>query len=389
MPRFLTLCVALFGVANCAQAVEPMKTAASPFMANPSPATQAAFASQVITAGLDTPWGMAWLPNGDVLITEKGGNIRLVRGGVLAREPVGLVPSVAVIGQGGLMDVAVDPDFTSTGFVFFSYATGSAEANVTRVARARFDGKSFSDWVDIWGNPRTKQGGQHFGSRIAFLPDKTMLVSIGDGGNPPARLDGDLIRKKAQDRAFAFGKILRMDRDGRPPSDNPFATEAGVAAFVWTYGHRNIQGLTVDPATGRVFATEHGARGGDELNHIVKGGNFGWPLVTYSKEYSGPEITTERSRPGMVDPLLVWQASSAPSGLAFSNGGLVSGSLVGRNAQWVGLNAEQKVGDLRVLSIGARVRDIKTGPDGILYGLTDERGSAGRFLKFVPNIPPK
>lgn len=348
----------------------------------------------LVVEGLEHPWGLAFLPDGRMLVTERPGRVRIIADGKLS-EPLAGVPAVAAVGQGGLLDIVLDPDFAATGHVFFTLAEGTREANRTVVARAAFDGAGFTNWTTLWANPREKQGGQHFGARLLFLPDKTMLVSIGDGGNPPASLDGENIRNKAQDKAFAFGKLLRMDRDGKAPSDNPFAGEGGEAAFVWSLGHRNVQGLARDGETGAVFVNEHGALGGDELNRIEAGANYGWPLVTWSREYTGPEISSERMRAGFVDPVLVWQDATAPSGLAVYRGAafpqfagnIFSGGLMGQDVRRIVLNADGTVASEDAIRIGARVRDVREGPDGFLYVLTDERGSSGRLFRISPATP--
>jgi glucose/arabinose dehydrogenase len=228
---------------------------------------------------------------------------------------------------------------------------------------------------------QAKEGTQHFGSRIVWLSDNTMLVAIGDGGNPPVQLDGDLIRKQAQNLRSQLGKIVRLNDDGSIPSNNPFVKTAHANPSVWSYGHRNTQGLTFDAATGRIWQTEHGARGGDEVNLVKAGKNYGWPLVTYSREYFGPEISSERSRPGMEDPKLVWTPSIAPSGLAFYNGdrfpawkgNLFAGGLVSKDVRRITLDGAGNVVSQQSIDIGQRVRDVRQGPDGLLYVLTDEQ----------------
>jgi glucose/arabinose dehydrogenase len=241
----------------------------------------------------------------------------------------------------------------------------------------------------IFRGADTKSDGQHFGSRLLWLPDGTLLMSVGDGGNPPISFAGEVIRRQAQSLKTHFGKILRLTDDGRPAPKNPFAGEPGARPEIWTLGHRNVQGLALDPATGRVWANEHGSRGGDELNLIEGGANFGWPEVTYSMEYWGPAIAQLSQRPGIADPKVVWTPSKAPSGLAFYSGDrypgwkgdLFSGALKFGQVRRIDLDGTRVLGEEK-LTIGARVRDVRQGPDGWLYVLTDEEN--GRLLRILP-----
>ncbi|MEM8543196.1 MAG: PQQ-dependent sugar dehydrogenase [Cyanobacteria bacterium P01_H01_bin.119] len=344
----------------------------------------------IVAEGLEHPWGMVWLPDGAILITERPGRVRLLQDGNLNPNPIGGVPNVFNQNQGGLMDISLHPQFEENQWVYFTYAEGSASANQTRVARARFDGTQLSDWVVIFTVNRAKQGGQHFGSRITWLPDDTMLVSIGDGGNPPIELEGELIRNQAQELASHLGKIIRLNDDGSVPADNPFVDTVGAEPAVWSYGHRNIQGLMVDPETGQAWATEHGSRGGDEFNRVEPGENYGWPVVTHSREYSGGEISSERSRPGMVDPLIVWTPAIAPSGLLVYRGDrfpqwqgdLFAGGLVSQDVRHIEVDDSEAVINQSSISIGQRVRDVREGPDGLIYVLTDEPN--GRLVRLDP-----
>jgi glucose/arabinose dehydrogenase len=214
-----------------------------------------------VAENLEHPWGLAWLPEGDLLITERSGRLRIVRDGVLDSTPIPGVPDIFAQGQGGLLDVAVHPRFAENRLVYFTYSQGNTSANRTQIARATFDGNALSDWQVIFEVSQTKARGQHFGARLAWLPDGTLLASIGDGGNPPVSLEGEFIRQQAQNLGSHLGKVIRINDDGSIPPDNPFANDAEAAPEVWSYGHRNIQGLAVDTATGQVWATEHGARG--------------------------------------------------------------------------------------------------------------------------------
>ncbi len=356
-------------------------------------ATAKSFKKTTILEGLERPWSIAWLPDGAMLITERLGRLRIVRNGVLDPQPIPGIPEVLAFGQGGLMDVSLHPNFRENRLIYLTYSHGSQQVNRTRVARATFDGNALQNLEVIFEVLPAKTGGQHFGSRIVWLPDNTMLVAIGDGGNPPIQLGGDLIRKQAQKLNSHLGKIVRLNDDGSVPSDNPFVTSANADPAVWSYGHRNIQGLTFDTANNRLWSTEHGARGGDELNLVEAGKNYGWPTVTHSREYTGGEISQERSRPGMVDPKVVWTPAIAPSGLAFYTGeqfpgwkgDLFAGGLVSRDVRRIDLDSEGNVVSQESIPIGQRVRDVRQSPDGMLYILTDEQN--GQLLRLEPAQP--
>lgn len=357
----------------------------------PPPAERSGWKMTVVASGIPKPWGMAWLPDGRILVTEKAGRLSVIeRDGTYRPGAISGAPAVLDMGQGGFMDVALHPDFSTNRLVFFTFTTGSRDSNRTAVARGVLSGNQLTNLRTIWQVSQAKGGGQHFGARILFLPDKTMLVSIGDGGNPPARSGNRLTRDFVQDLGSHFGKVVRIDEEGRAPRDNPFISRQGALADIWSYGHRNIQGMARDPESGRIYANDHGARGGDELNLLEAGQNHGWPLATHSVEYSGQVISPNRSLPGMVDPLIAWTPSPAPSGLAFYTGDkfpgwrgdLFSGGLAGRDVRRVDLDAQGRVLGQTRLEIGRRVRDVRQGPDGFLYLLTDEGN--GELIRIEP-----
>lgn len=346
---------------------------------------------EVWIEGLEHPWGLAFLPDGSALVTERPGRLRVIRDGALLDAPVTGVPEVFAQNQGGLLDVIAHPRFAENQLVYLTYAHGTAEANTTRVARARFTGAALENLEVIFESNQPKPAAGHFGSRLAFLPDGSLLVSIGDGGNPPTMLDGAFIREKAQDPASHWGKIIRLNDDGSAPAESPFA---GSAIGVWSIGHRNIQGLAVDAARNAVWATEHGSLGGDELNRVQAGDNHGWPLVSLTRDYVTAEPVGEATRrAGMVDPVLLWDTATAPSGLvvyagaAFPQwqGDLFSGSLVSLDVRRIDLDDAGRVIGETALRVGQRVREVEVGPDGFVYVLTDEK--AGRVLRFVPAAP--
>jgi aldose sugar dehydrogenase len=343
-----------------------------------------------IIKNLEHPWSLTWLPDGSQLITERPGRLRIVRNGKLDPTPIAGVPPVLAVGQGGLMDVSLHPRFAQNRLIYLTYSHGTEQSNRTRLARATFDGKVLRNLQVIFEVDPVKTGTQHFGSRILWLPDNTMLIAIGDGGNPPLQLNGDLIRKQAQNRRAHLGKIVRLNDDGSIPTNNPFATDKDAYPAIWSYGHRNIQGVTFDPMTKRVWVTEHGSKGGDELNLVEAGKNYGWPIVTHSREYTGGEISSQRSRPGLVDPKWVWTPAIAPSGLVMYRGdrvpawqgNLFAGGLVSQDVRRIELDATGKVVNQQLIPIGQRVRDVRQGPDGLLYILTDQQ--AGQLIRLEP-----
>ncbi|MBP0034633.1 MAG: PQQ-dependent sugar dehydrogenase [Roseofilum sp. Belize BBD 4] len=364
----------------------PAQSQAEMVSANPNPD----FQSVTVVDNLEHPWGLTWLPDGSILITERSGQLRIVRDGFLDPTPIAGVPEVFAQNQGGLLDIALHPGFAENRLVYFTYAHGTSSANRTRIARATFDGSSLSNWQVIFEVSQTKPRGQHFGSRLLWLPDGTLLASIGDGGNPPVELEGQFIRQQAQNLGSHLGKIIRINDDGSIPSDNPFVNDADAAPEVWSYGHRNIQGLAFDAIANRVWVTEHGARGGDEVNWVEAGDNYGWPVATHSREYSGGLISPETSLPGMVDPKVIWTPSIAPSGLAVYGGtlfpewqgNLFAGGLVSQDIRRIELDESGNVLNEESIAIGQRVRDVREGPDGMLYVLTD--ASNGRLIRLEP-----
>ncbi len=372
MKKFLSVCgIALTGLVLAQQAM-PFKTT-------------------TVLRGLENPWGMAWLPNNEMLITERPGRLRLVKNDKLEPNPIRGLPSVLAVGQGGLMDVAVHPKFAQNRLIYFSYSHGTSNANRTRVARGVFDGSSLSDVKVVFEVTQNKAGGQHFGSRLVFLPDTTLLIATGDGGNPPASLENGFIRLQAQNLTSRLGKISRINDDGSIPKDNPFVGNKNADDVLYSYGHRNIQGMVYDPINKRIWATEHGAKGGDEVNLIEAGKNFGWPLASHSNEYFGPPVSQNKSLPGMLDPKLIWTPSIAPSGLTVYNGSkfaawkgnLFAGALAGTAIHRLEVGADGEITKEQVFKMPMRIRDVRSGIDGFLYVLTDE--NSGQLLRLTPN----
>ncbi len=368
------------------------RTPSGPVTPSGSAPAAAGWRAASVVEGLEHPWAIAWLPSGEALITERPGRLRLLRDGALVATPLQAIPDLVADNQAGLMDVSPHPRFAENRLVYFTYASGTRDANHTRLARGRLaaDGSVLQELEVIHAVSPSKPRLQHFGSRLLWLPDETLLLALGDGGNPPVKIERQLAREQAQILTSQLGKILRLRDDGTAPSDNPFVGRTDADPLVWSYGHRNIQGLARDPASGRIWANEHGSRGGDELNLLAPGANFGWPRATYSIEYTFGTISRHTSLPGMVDPLVVWTPAQAPSGLAFYTGDafpawrgdLFSGGLKSREVRRIDLDAEGRVVAQESIPIGARVRDVRQGPDGFLYVLTDEK--AGRLLRIEP-----
>lgn len=359
--------------------------------ATPLTSTHSGLKQNTLLSNLDRPWGMTWIAEEKMLITERSGRLIAVSLQDQSTQNVTGLPSVFASGQGGLLDVAVHPNFQSNRWVYFSYAKGDRNQNRTTVARAKLQNNQLTQWTELFSVADPKPGTQHFGSRLLWLPDGTLLISIGDGGNPPLTFAGGLIRNQAQTLATHFGKVIRINDDGSIPSDNPRFNQPNVQPEIWTYGHRNIQGLAIDPLTQQVWSTEHGARGGDELNLMTSGQNYGWPLVSFSREYQVDRLVApSTTRAGFVDPQLVWTPSIAPSGLAVYrgelypgwDGHLFAGALVNQSVVRLVVNQESDIVQQEEIKIGQRVRDVKQGPDGYLYVLTDS--AAGRLVKLEP-----
>ena len=334
-----------------------------------------------VAEGLRNPWGLAFLPEGGMLVTERPGRLRLVDGEGRLSRPLAGVPEVFSRGQGGLLDVALDPDFSQNRLVYLSYAEPGAGGGGTAVGRGRLAGDRLEDFQVIFRQVPKADTGVHFGSRLVFSRDGTLFVTLGERGQ----------RDRAQDPSVHRGQVIRIRPDGRVPEDNPFVGRAGYRPEIWSYGHRNPQGAALHPETGRLWTVEHGARGGDEINLPVPGKNYGWPVISYGRHYSGLAIGEGTSKPGMEQPVYYWDPSIAPSGLAFVTsdrfpawrGSLLVGALRGQMLVRLELEGETVVKEERLLEkIGERIRDVRQGPDGFIYLLTDN--SRGRVLRVEP-----
>ena len=341
---------------------------------------------ETVARGLDHPWSLAFLPDGRMRVTERAGRLRLIEPGPDGRaqlrpEAVGGVPAVLAQGQAGLFDVVVDPAFAVNGRVMLSFAHGRPEANHLRVVRARFDGRQLREVQPVFTSQPAKAETQHFGGRMAWLADGTLLLGMGDG---------NVERTDAQRLHTHLGKMLRIKSDGSVPTDNPFLTRPDARPEIYTLGHRNPQGVVV--VDGVPYAHEHGSRGGDELNRIEPGANYGWPLTTGGIDYTYARITPYRTLAGIQPPLVEWTPSIAPAGMAWYDGALFPAwrgslfvsALKERSVRRVPL-AKGAPGPQEVLfqEIGERIRDVRAGPEGAIYLLTDSAN--GRVLRVVPS----
>jgi glucose/arabinose dehydrogenase len=369
--RVALLLPLLFAGAAACQDAEPAK-----------PDGETAVEITTVAEGLEHPWSLAFLPDGRMLVTERPGRLRYVTADGSVSEPIAGVPAVFAEGQGGLLDVVLDPDFAANSTIYFSYAEAAADGtNGTAVARARLDGQQLDDVKVIFRQQPKFSSRHHFGSRLVFAADGKLFVTLGERNSE---------RDLAQDLGTHLGKIVRITTDGAAPGDNPFIGREGALPEIWSYGHRNIQGAALHPGTGKLWTHEHGPRGGDEINVSEPGRNYGWPVITYGREYHGPAIGEGSRKEGMEDPLHYWVPSIGPSGMVFHSGRgqpgwkgqLFVGALPAKQLVRLEIGDDGKVKSEERIAIGSRVRDVREGPDGALYLVTDE--DAGQVLRVVP-----
>ncbi|HEY9214314.1 MAG TPA: PQQ-dependent sugar dehydrogenase [Ancylobacter sp.] len=353
-----------------------------------APSSAGPLGVETIATGLENPWSLAFLPDGRMLVTERPGRLRIVSRSGTISAPVTGVPPVFAQGQGGLLDILLAPDFEMSRTIYFSYAEPREGASGTSVARAKLVEDAGSARVEnveviFRQNPATG-GSSHYGSRLVFARDGSLFVTLGDRYS---------YRDQAQQLGSHLGKVVRIWPDGSVPDDNPFTRTQNARPEIWSYGHRNVQGAALDPATGRLWTIEHGARGGDELNHPERAKNYGWPVITYGRDYSGLPIGEGTAKPGMEQPVKYWDPSFAPSGLAFYTadlfpqwkGDLFTGGLSGTRLVRLKLDAaREKVVEEEILlaEFGERIRDVRQGPDGAIWLLTDD--ADGRLLRIAP-----
>jgi glucose/arabinose dehydrogenase len=341
---------------------------------------------EIIASGLQNPWGLAFLPDGRALVTERPGRLRIIGKDNKPSDPVGGVPAVAAVGQGGLLDVALSPNFAKDNLVFLSFAEPRGPAgSSTSVARGKLvekDGKAALEDVSvIFRQEPARPGGFHFGSRLVFARDGNLFVTTGERN----------LKTPSQDLTNHIGKIIRITPDGGVPKDNPFLNNKDAKPEIWSWGHRNVQGAALHPVTGKLWLTEHGPRGGDEINIPEAGKNYGWPVIGYGVDYSGAKMHEGTHKQGMEQPVHYWTPSIAPSGAMFYTGdlfpawkgNLFTGSLVFSSLYRIELNGEKVVKEEPLLeSLGDRIRDVRQAADGSIWLLTDARN--GKVLRLTP-----
>lgn len=343
---------------------------------------------EVVASGLVHPWSLAFLPEGELLVTERGGRLRLITEDGLVAEPVSGAPEPYVAGQGGMLDVVLHPEFETNGYVYLTYAAGNRRANRLAIARGHYADGALSEVETIFEANISKDTDAHYAGRMTFLPDGTFIVTIGEGFD---------YREEAQDPSNHFGTTVRLNADGSIPENNPVIEDGAPGVYSW--GHRNAQAILYDPETDRIISHEHGPRGGDEVNIIAPGVNYGWPIATFGIDYSGAIISPYETYPGMRDPIVVWDPSIAPAGMTLYRGDMFpewQGDLLIATLQPG--NADTASGHIRIVDLnenglpqgqtvilgdlGARMRDIRTAPDGSLYVLTDaNNGSVIRLSR--------
>ncbi|WP_412061821.1 PQQ-dependent sugar dehydrogenase [Rubrivirga sp. IMCC45206] len=364
---------------------------ALPAAAQPPPGQVGSFLSAAggpvgvypVADGLDRPWGMTFLPDGRMLVTERSGTLRIVTMGGGVSAPVEGVPEVWAQGQGGLLDVALDPDFSANGYVYLSYArpNPNGEGAASALGRGRLVGDRIEGFEPLFTSTPYLTSGAHFGSRIAFEDDRHLLLATGE------RFQFD----PAQDNSNHLGTIVRLHSDGSIPADNPFVDDPTAEDEIWSYGHRNIEALAFDKTTGALYVAEMGPLGGDEFNRVERGANYGWPVVSWGMDYDGELIPDPTTRPDLMDAVDYWTPTIAPSGMIHYTGRAVPGwqgsfligSLVYRGVVRVTV-ADGAITSQEIFPIGTRIREVEQGPDGLVYVLTDEANPQGRVLVLRP-----
>ncbi len=342
---------------------------------------KASFRLETVASGLEHPWSIAFLPDGRQLVTERAGRLRMIQNGSLQEAPVTGLPELVVSGQGGLLDVVLHPQFTDNNTLFLSYAHRNRDGMTTRVARATLNGTRLEEVTVIFEAAPRGNTSRHFAGRMVFDRDGLLYVAVGDRGE----------MDRAQDLEDDAGGVHRITVDGKPAPGNPFVGKAGANDTFYSWGNRNIQGMVRHPVSGEIWSHEHGPRGGDEINIIRSGINYGWPEITYGIDYSGLPITNRVKKEGMAQPLHYWDPSIAPSGMAFYTGehfpgwqgDLFVGALKMQKLVRLTIEGEKVTEEEDLLTdLGARIRDVRMGPDGVLWLLTD--APRGKVYRLVP-----
>ncbi len=347
---------------------------------------QASYTLETVADDLNYPWSIAFMPEGDYLVAMRSGEVRRISADGEVSPALEGLPASYVLSQGGYFDITLDPNFADNQRIYLSFAYGTPEQNGTRIVSGRLNGDRVENVTPIFTVAPLKDTAVHYGGKMLFLPDGTLAMTTGDGFE---------YREAAQDTFNLMGKIIRINSDGSIPADNPYASNGLGNAAVWSYGHRNPQGLVLDKTTGRLYSHEHGAKGGDELNLIKPDTNYGWPAVTKGVNYSGAYVSPLRSAPGVEEPLTFWDPSIGASGLAIYEGDafpdwqgkLFVGALVDEEVRMLTLSDGAVTDEQAMFSeIGARIRDVRTGPDGMLYLLTDSE--QGKVIRVIPRSDP-
>lgn len=353
---------------------------------NSTDLTEKNLKSETIVTGLTMPWAMDFLPDGRVLVTERGGKLRIVKGGALDPQEIAGIPKVYYRGQGGLLDVVLHPNYKENGWIYISYSSPKKEGEAgddnganTALMRAKLDGHQLTNIEHLYKASPNVRGGVHFGGKILFDKKGYVFLSLGERGQ----------KENSQNLGKAQGKMVRLHEDGKIPTDNPFVKTKDALPEIWSYGHRNPQGLVMHPTNGTIWAHEHGPQGGDELNIVQKGKNYGWPLITYGIDYDGSVISDKTEAPGLEQPITYWKPSIAPCGMTFVsspkfkdwNGDLLVGSLKFQNLEHLVIKDNKVVKKEIIFDKIGRVRDVKQGPDGNIYVVVE---SSGSIVKISP-----
>jgi aldose sugar dehydrogenase len=394
-PLLFAAALVLLSAALVTHFLGPMidgSTAASPGQTRaPAPVKKLAITVETVAKNLEHPWGLQLLPDGRMLVTERPGRMRIIDATGKVMQPVTGLPTVWAAGQGGLLDVALDPKFAENELIYWTFSEQRGAMRTTSVARGKLTCADTSGSCALYqGSVIFRQDAAdtdlHFGSRLVFGRDGTLFVALGERN----------LKTPAQDMSSTHGKVVRINTDGSIPENNPFFGKFGVGKVgirpeIWSSGHRNIQGAALHPETGKLWTIEHGPRGGDEINVPLAGKNYGWPVIGYGIDYSGAKIHEATAKPGMEQPVYYWTPSIAPSGAAFYTGTLVPewsgnlfvGALAGQHLSRLVLDGERVVAEEKLLTdLGERIRDVRMGPDGALYVLTDS--PQGRVLRVAP-----